>query len=408
MFPRSRLSAVTLNYLGIAIATVILCYDVAYFLHWQNTIWQLEDFSHYYATAWLALHHQIPYGVSFTTLPLSTTFNWHPQIMMATNPPFLVFLTMPLALFEPKTAWYVWLGFTSVARILIPIILLKALGPLWTIRQRVLITLMYFASWPLWSEIEFSQVQSVMLFLVVCGWYRYRLGNVRSAAVLWGAATAIKFLTWPFLLFLVFAGQLRAATIAAMSFIVLSLIPVIFFGNSIYISWSHFALPLINEWTVRSPLNASVIAAILREMGQRFVGNDPVQPIDFRLLYLLSLGIATFACTWAVRKATSRSGIDLSCALLLIISFAVGPLAWVHYLLAYIPASVIVWSYSSRTVAWGAAMFTIWFCCLTRISFEGLRFIPMAVGLLPWITTGQFLTFIVALTMVCNMQEKEK
>ncbi|MCB0360580.1 MAG: DUF2029 domain-containing protein, partial [Bdellovibrionales bacterium] len=217
-----------------------------------------DDFNHYYATAWLMLRSRIPYGIPFRETALADAFHWHPLVPSATNPPFLALLTAPLALFEPLIAWCLWEAVIIAAMLAAFLWTIEALGKTWITWERICAFLLLLGSYPFLAAIVHSQVQPIVVVLLICGWRLARRveaeplaadGGIRwaAAAMLWGMCVAIKFYCWPVLLFLLARKQYRDAVIGGLTAGICLGLPTLLYGPEIFSSFARHAVPIIES-----------------------------------------------------------------------------------------------------------------------------------------------------------------
>ena len=192
-----------------AISLWCLSLRLGSFLHLAPNLWRRDDFNHYYASAWLLIHSIIPYGVSFKSTARASHFIWQPLVPSATNPPTLLLMTLPLALFTGKVAWTIWVGFNLVCAISAFSLILWVYRKSWSWQERVVASLLFISSGGLFANLLHAQVQPFIILLIVLGWYLVRQGKNTAAAMLWGVTVALKVYTWPLLLLMLVRHQYR-------------------------------------------------------------------------------------------------------------------------------------------------------------------------------------------------------
>lgn len=325
-------------------ATVILCAVIAGYFALRNAvflvsaskfIYKLPDFNHYYAGGHFFLLGQDPYIQNFSAW--GGGFIWHPGINSATNPPLLVIMLAPLAMLPPYASWLVWEFLVLASAVGAFLILLRIIGGGISPAVRITLWLMYLGSMPVLSCLLFSQVQSLVLLLVVSGWYCFRNNHSYRAALFWGIATSLKFYTWPLLLLLFVVGRWRAGLIGVV-LVFSSLCYVMGSTVNLGASFMKSALPTLAGWAVASTENVSIAtdAAFLLFGGQYSSSS--------LLLAALSggLGICIVLVSGRACKDGALLGTDAAVCLVATCSFLQGPVAWTSYLIVLSLPMVLV------------------------------------------------------------------
>lgn len=308
-----------------------------------------DDFNHYYATAWLLKSGSIPYGISFTNLALGAPFQWTEYTPMATNPPVLAMLTVPLAIFGPLTAWLIWESLVVVSLSLSFGLVLRELQPRLSRRALLLVPLLILSSAAACRLVEHAQVQALILLAVVLGWALARRHHWAATAVLWGFAAAIKFYAWPMLLILL-RKDFRTFGLGVLSFTVVSLLPAAFYGWDIYQGFTASAFPILRDAFYHLGHNMSVgrsvaqlfsVAGLLPEAYplRHFIASTAVP-------YLL-LACAAF---FVVDKIRSTMHLDFLVSLVCAWAFLCSPTAWTNYTVALFFPALVMLAYSESSV----------------------------------------------------------
>lgn len=274
----------------------------------------LNDFGSFWASGKAVTEGLNPYDIYASTFRPDSTGIAHPNL----NPPASLLLFAPLSLAEPYIAFgIVWWG-GLLAYLAVVIMLLR--------RQPDEDAILPMAAWALalpalWDGLQLGQIYLPLLVLVAGAWYFLERGCGVRAGLLIGIFLAFKpnFLFWP--LMLLVTGHRRAAIWTGVSFVTVSLLPLMVFGPDIYKQWFD---------------------VIVAETGSRegFFSNASVMAIGSRAgstvtTVLLVLAILTWTAAQILRKHTdvadaSAIGIGLGIVL--------SPVAWFHYLIFLLPA----------------------------------------------------------------------
>lgn len=277
----------------------------------------LWDYGSFLASARAGLAGLDPYAVHPLTMHVSLPGfeGWNPNL----NPPISVLLFRAFDLFEPAAGMRVWQA-VSLASWGVVVALLLLRYDREGSRLRLAATALWcFGLAGVWDTLFLGQIYMPVALAVAGGWLLLERGWAAAAGLVIGVAAAIKpnLLVWPGLLFL--AGHRRAALSAGLSFALLSALPLLAFGPSIYARW----LELVSGDGARAafPTNASLAGLLAR------AGAGAAAPA-------LSAILLAGGAVYAFRRrpdAMRTSEIGLLLALL------ASPLAWVHYTLFLVP-----------------------------------------------------------------------
>lgn len=191
----------------------------------------LRDFGTFYESGKAALDGRNPFEIHENSYRVTIKHfdGANPNL----NPPASLLLFAPMSLFEPHmTLRVIWWG--SLAGFLGVLLALNRIyrptGGKWL--------LLWAISMPgFWGTVMLGQVYVALLIAAAAAWILQDRGRLVAAGLLIGLLAAFKpnFLVWPVLLLI--AGHWRTAIPAFVSFAVLSVLPVLFFGPQIYQQW---------------------------------------------------------------------------------------------------------------------------------------------------------------------------
>ncbi len=232
------------------------------------------------------------------------TINGHTYFSPNLNAPASLLLFAPLSLFSPLTAFHVWF----VASVLTLVMLLIMLGRLFPV-VRAPLPLSALVALPLvWNTLSLGQIELPLALCALGAWDSLRGDHPIRAGILLGIVAAVKpnLAVWPSTLLC--AGFVVPALAAGVVIITMNLIPALFVGPGIYISWINAAAAyqpppmLIGSFYIFGPRAGSVLGVAL---------------------------VAVLAL-WAVH---SRPTALLLSERALIVSLLASPVAWNYYLL---------------------------------------------------------------------------
>ncbi len=283
-----------------------------------------------------------PYG-RHPTLPAN------PELQGITpniNLPMTLILLQPLAVLDPRTAYLVWL-MLSVASYIAVLVYLRRLYPLAATPLRILWAA---ALVPLWWTFYWNQVYVALLVAVLFAVHFLERGKLIAAALTIGFLVAVKpnFAVLPAVLILSGSRRVGAGALAFAG--VLSLVPLIIYGPTIYAQW----------YTTISSANQQLMLAgnlslwgLFAHLGATWIG----QGLSVALLAILALW------AWSTRPSVNDA-IPLAIATALLAT----PVSWPGYMILLLP-----WFFRSK---WS-----------TAYRFAALAYVtPFPVGLLYTLT----------------------
>lgn len=347
--PRTQILA--LLYIGIWLGfTISTLYSELPFIPHRG------DFNHYYASGWLLSRQLIPYCQSFQLLPFSE-MQWDPAIPSATNTPFHIFLTMPLALLPVQPAWIIFVSIGTGCGIAALVVLIREMPELQVGIRPLLIFLGFISSYGFLDNLLYSQIQCLLLLLVILGWRAARQGNDGKAALFWGIATALKPVSFLLFFYLLFQRQWKNSLLFIVSGLVVTLLPVFVTGPQLLSGYVNCALPIIERWSTDSLWNISIGGSLYRAMLLVGVDCHSCLPLLKTATVMLSILAAFFVVRTGPR---GPKGIDTSVSILSLLGFISLNVAWPSYLVIALLPLATLWSHSLSHRRPGLPIFVFW------------------------------------------------
>ena len=314
---RSALDYFKKNILHIA-AILILCFvNVLNIFHTRRTLGELLDFGSFIAAGRAVTEGKNPYS---SDLPFvySVVSDKSPTTIASPNlnPPVSVLLFSLFSNVDPRIMVNMWRVISGllygVVIFILSINFRENLSPL--------LIVWAFSLAGIWNIVLLGQIYVPLLLLVTITWVCLEKGHFKSAGIAIGALIAIKpnFLVWLFLLLI--SKQRIVFTSAVVTFIIISALPLPFFGIDIYQQW---------------------IAAATNypSIGLYIAGNSSLQSLGTRLGsplmgWILALMLVSAITMLAVKQQSKRSVIN---SLGIISSLLVFPFTWVGYTVMTLP-----------------------------------------------------------------------
>ncbi len=385
---RSKSTAHTTLYWGmITYVMWRVVYRAQLFISSAPLLWRKDDFNHYYTSAWLLLHGAVPYGLSFKDSALASHFIWDPLIPQATNPPFLLLLTMPLALFHAHAAWVIWLLINLTCVLVAFILTLSLIGQAWSWREKLLILLLFVSSDAFCANFMHAQVQPLILLFIVLGWWWARRERYDLCALLWGISVAVKFYTWPLLVLLLAWRRYRAFFAGASCTLLFLLLPAALFGVEILSGFVHDAMPIVERSAKAFPHNFS-LSKLFCDILHIQLGHTSTL-MRLLCLYAAPMGATLILCE-VLGRGSSTNGLretarlDFSVAIIAALSFFVAPVTWEHYLIVLLIPMLVGWHYSKKSLSLLIGLLVIWQLVLQMPTHASLSFLSSAVYFRAW------------------------
>ena len=242
------------------------------------------------------------------------------------NPPIMLPLFAVLALLPPLLSFWLWRLFSALCYGAVIHLLRRRYAP----PKCWLVVALMLAGF--WYTLALGQVYSVLALIATTAWLLLPRRPVLAGVAI-GVLVAVKpnFAIWPLLLLV--SGTWLPVLISGIVAAILSLVPALIYGPSIYRLWTH---GLASYSGVAEPLNAS-LPGLLARLGLPWLS----LPACCILVAALMLTV------WRRRPQVSQVS-----SLGLVASLVVSPLAWVGYTVMLLP---VFWS-SRSALAWPAAI----------------------------------------------------
>jgi alpha-1,2-mannosyltransferase len=304
------------------------------------------DLRVYRAAARLALHGGAPYATLYTSQHFAFTY-----------PPFALFFLAPLsAVSLHAAAWMI--DVLGALALVLTLALSARRATSWTwARCWVLASLLggvsYLALEPVRSTALLGQVNLLLLALVVVDllavprWCR---------GILIGVAAAVKLTPLVFVLYLVLAGERRAAIRASVTFAATTALLWLVRPADSRAFWLHQAF---------SPSRRGASRSVTNQSFWGLVGRLPASDGWLRLALWLALCALTVGVGCLVARRCLRAGRELDAILAIAVTgLLVSPISWTHhwYWVALIPVAMLATRARPRAVT--AAM---WFLLATAV-----------------------------------------
>jgi hypothetical protein len=211
----------------------------------------------------------------------------------------------------------------------------------------VLLTLALFIWEPVFDEMIFGQLNTLLLVLLLGAWLKLRQDKAVAGGILLGLAIAIKLLVWPIALFLLLSRKWLSVLATGATVVVANLLAGLAMGLGplwqYYASTSSAVLPF---WRAHEA-NFS-----LWSLGWRLFAGAHGKGLEMNLiapLYHSTALAETFAATvplgfllFSLWLALRRESFDFAFAIMLCASLLLSPITWNHYLLnCLLPVAIV-------------------------------------------------------------------
>jgi Glycosyltransferase family 87 len=268
--------------------------------------------------------------------------------MVNLNPPISVMLFEVLSRFDPYRSLVIW----QIASALIYIGSIFLLVS--TYKQNISATkfIWAFTLAGFWHTIVLGQVYAVLLLFCVLGWVSLRRGQYILAGIAIGLLIAIKpnFIIWP--VFLLISGYSLTFAISLLSGLIVSLIPLAFYGTKIYTQWLEASSLRLETLTM--PGNNSLLG-----LSARF------HSISLGIVISVILVIGLFVLS-RLKSARDMERSEYLSALGIIASLLASPISWTGYTILLLPIYFNLKKWTVPTIA-SAAILSIPFAIVLQL-----------------------------------------
>ena len=235
---------------------VLITINILPFLDGKN---DLMDFGSFYASGLKIRNGENPYDpnseyifeINFSRVGAGGK-------MMNLNPPISVIIFEFMSRFDPHQSLIIWQVTSAI--LYAGIIFLLATTYKQNVRPAIFLWAFTLAGF--WHTLVLGQIYILLLLFTVLGWIFLQRGKYVPAGIAIGLVVAIKpnFILWP--IFLLFSGYYVTFFISVLSSLIVSLIPVIFYGTRIYAQWLEASA--LHPETMIMPGNNSILGLTAR------------------------------------------------------------------------------------------------------------------------------------------------
>ena len=268
--------------------------------------------------------------------------------MMNLNPPISVVLFRPLSWFDPHQSLIVWQVTSAILYAGIMLLLVT------TYKQNVkpIIFLWAFTLAGFWHTLVLGQIYILLLLFTVLGWIFLQRGQYIPAGIAIGLVVAIKpnFIIWP--IFLLFSGYYVTFFISILSSLIVSLIPVLFYGTKIYAQWLEASA--LHPETIIMPGNNSILGLTTR------FGSISTGIVISVILVLLLLILSKRKSSVNMEKPEYVSALGTIASLL------ASPISWTGYTILLLPIFFSLKRWTVPTIV-SAAILSIPFAIVLQL-----------------------------------------
>lgn len=336
-------ASVIIAYLFFIVAIMI---NILPFLDGKN---DLMDFGSFYASGLKIRNGENPYDpnseyifeINFSRVGAGGK-------MMNLNPPISVVLFRPLSWFDPHQSLIVWQVTSAI--LYTGIIFLLATTYKQNLRPGIFLWAFTLAGF--WHTLVLGQIYILLLLFTVLGWIFLQRGKYIPAGIAIGLVVAIKpnFILWP--IFLLFSGYYVTFFLSVLSGLIVSLIPVLFYGTRIYAQWLEASA--LHPETIIMPGNNSIMGLTTR------FGSISTGIVISVILVLLLLILSKRKSSVNMEKPEYVSALGIIASLL------ASPISWTGYTILLLPIFFSLKRWTVPTIV-SAAILSIPFAIVLQL-----------------------------------------
>ncbi len=321
---------------GVALVALVGWAASLGFVHRQHNDVDLRTYRG--AVTWWAHGHDL---YSFYGIPRNHTLGF-------TYPPFAAVLMFPLSWTSTSVAYVIW----SAAIVGCYALLVWWVLPEW-LRQpgrrwlAVVVGVGLFYICPIRDTFSFGQVNIFFALAVVADYRALRRGS-RWAGVGIGLATAIKLTPGIFIVYLLVTRRPRAAALATATMVAASMVAAAIAPATSAQYWWHIMWASNRVGQIASDSNQSLYGLLTRLL------NHDTYPHAHAPVVLWAAGCLLVAVVglWRARRA-NEAGDDLTGFTLAgLVAGLVSPISWIHHLVWFLPACVILADAAVQRRSW--------------------------------------------------------
>lgn len=374
-----------LTLLGIALCLVGLL-RVAIILPSRSTH---NDFAHYYVSSRLLLEGRDPYYAPFAYEYGRLGLEYDPRVFSATNPPPLVFLTQPLALLEPRPAFYIWTTVQGLALAVTLLLLWRILGNRTSMDGFLVLAGALVVAGATYRDFYFGQIQLLLGAIILGAYVLHVEGRPAIAWLLVTIACLLKLFPLVLLPWFVWKGSGRASEK------LLRLMPSLLVTAAVFAVtvplWPGFlgsGLAAVKSNVINQTGNYSAFSFVVN-LGHALANFSPSPALAASLWSAGAICAALLVVAAYAVCVNGRTQLENQLCLLLLTTLLASPTAWDHYfVLAFLPFCVFALATlnqpSTKRVV---AVVLVYFGTLHLMNLGGLVTHPVLKVLLSYLPT---------------------
>lgn len=280
----------------------------------------LMDFGSFYASGLKAQNGENPYDLNSEYIfDINFSRVGAGGKMINLNPPISVVIFRGLSYFDPNQSLIVW----QIVSAILYVSIVSMLA--WYYKLKITPSKIFWAFTlaGFWHTLVLGQVYIILLLLTTLGWILLQKGKYVLAGIAIGLLVAIKpnFVIWP--IFLLASGYYVTFLAAAVSGLIVSTIPIIFYGTKIYSQWLEASTLRLE--TLIMPGNNSIVG-----LTSRFQNMN----IGMVLSVIVVAALLIFLKLKPPNNLVSSKRIS---ALGILASLLASPISWTGYTILLLP-----------------------------------------------------------------------
>lgn len=312
-----------------------------------------DDFVHYYLSAKVLAMGASPYGVSFDQECKNHGIVFNPDVPVATNPPLLIWMWTPLATLPAKTAFGIWVVIQVAALGAILWMIFRSVGNRLSGRAWFFVVTLTVGSMPLYLHFAFSQVQLLLVAMVLLAYRLHGRGSENAACALATAAAVLKVYPSVLLPWFVWRGTAGMTGKVRRLGVVVTVagVLVVLSGPGLWRDFYRVGRPVVEQWARVHFFNFSV-PGLLAQGAYRMRGVDADSDAGRRIWrWCVGAGWVMVAAGWVRMLWQRETDREAEFCLMVMGMLAGGGLAWGHY---------YIWALFPVVVAAARAAGTVW------------------------------------------------
>ena len=340
------------------LTAILILYSLLFYFLFTHAV--RVDYTCFYSGSKALFQGDNPYQTLFTTY-----FPTVKKVSLNVNPPIVLMLFSLLSKMGYSASLMIWSVLSFILGLIAVSLSFKlAFNHAFVKNHRLSLYLLYFAFYPTLINTAIGQLGTFIAFFIIIGYCFYIQKWDIAAAVMWGIIIAMKLFPGLLFFYALMQRRYKVAAILAATVLVMSMIPWLVYGSSIYANYfsmlSHLAW-YGDNW------NASINGFLFRILTT--VHSSPAQLLLVKSLYVICfMGSLVWYLKKMYSEGATQSNNHVTFSFTLVMMLLMSPFGWIYYFPLLILPLCLTWSEVTAAHA-DKKIIVAWIACLFFINF---------------------------------------